>query len=947
MGEWLDDVVARRAADLGVGVEALQQSDRAAAVSDRLRSTASPVQPPSRGVREELSRAEARLSSLFRALDPEVERPAAMRREPRRSRPFAASSAVRRPELLSSRAASPKPKSLADAIAQISERQSVLDRASRHDTVPTHPVTEARAPRPAAVPEPDAPLPGAPPARARDTQPARRASTDPVPPAVNALHQEIAALSRSLGDLAPRKSVASLETAVRDLSAKVGGTDAPSHSTDAALSEVRSMLTGLRDGTGVQVLESRVESLAAKVDAAIAGQVRPEVIDQLAKRIDKVHASLETRLAAQAPAIDLAPLEGMINGLVDRVDTLRRNAEDVRGLEAMVHRLADKLEDARDPYADAEVFADLQAQVGKLAQRIDRSDAGLTAIVSVERSLGELFAQLEETREATIAAAEGAARTAARDTLRAAMQEAPLAASRFPAENDALAGELQELRASRDEADRRMALMLSTVNMTLEQVVARLVALDAASARRSSPEAREPEAAPPGRSTAPVRAPEPPRDVVDLTEADVPIEPGQASVRPRASRPEGAAPEVSADPAQFIAAARRAAQAAAQDHAGRTSAAAAQKARGGASTEPAPAAGPSLLGRARTAAAARRRPMLLSLAALVLLLGAAQVARLSLAAPGTSRTETAALDEAAVAAPIRADTAQAKITASADPSAAAVDAVEPAAAAPKVEPAPAAVRSLPTLAAMGAVAGRPAPSADLPAGLGDGLRDLASNGNAGAQYEVAVRFAEGRGVTRDLKVAATWFEKAAKQGIAPAEYRLGSLYEKGLGVARDQARAVDLYAKAAEAGNVRAMHNLAVLSAEGAGGKSDYAKAAQWFTKASLMGVRDSQFNLAILYARGLGIEQSMIESYKWFTIAAGQGDEDAAKKRDEVGARLDPKALASAKAAADDFKPLAPLHAANDVQAPPGGWDALTPTHPSPVSDGAPRGSNARVSSM
>ena len=195
-----------------------------------------------------------------------------------------------------------------------------------------------------------------------------------------------------------------------------------------------------------------------------------------------------------------------------------------------------------------------------------------------------------------------------------------------------------------------------------------------------------------------------------------------------------------------------------------------------------------------------------------------------------------------------------------------------------------------------------------------------------------MRFAEGRTVNRDVKAATAWFEKAAAQGFAPAQYRLGSAYEKGIGQPRNPASAITWYGRAAEAGNMRAMHNLAVMAAEGAVGKPDYAKAATWFGKAAALGVRDSQFNLAILYARGLGIEQSLAKSYTWFAIAAAQGDDDAAKKRDEVGARLDAKALAAAKAEAERFRPNTAVSAANEVKPPPGGWEAVAPQHSAPA---------------
>ena len=98
------------------------------------------------------------------------------------------------------------------------------------------------------------------------------------------------------------------------------------------------------------------------------------------------------------------------------------------------------------------------------------------------------------------------------------------------------------------------------------------------------------------------------------------------------------------------------------------------------------------------------------------------------------------------------------------------------------------------------------------------------------------------------------------------------------------------------------MHNLAVLYAEGIDGKPDYKAAAEWFRKAADYGVADSQYNLGILYARGIGVRANLAESYNWFALAAASGDSDAAKKRDEVAARLDQQSLAAAKLAAQTF---------------------------------------------
>jgi localization factor PodJL len=230
--------------------------------------------------------------------------------------------------------------------------------------------------------------------------------------------------------------------------------------------------------------------------------------------------------------------------------------------------------------------------------------------------------------------------------------------------------------------------------------------------------------------------------------------------------------------------------------------------------------------------------------------------------------------------------------------------------------------------------------AAIPPGIPASLRDATAANQPNAQYELAMRLFEGRGLPKDQPAAARWFERAALAGLAPAQYRLGSMYEKGVGVTRDTAAAKRWYLKAAQAGNARATHNLAVMSAAPDGGEPNYAEAVKWFHKAAELGVRDSQYNLAILYARGLGVEKDLGQSWLWFSLAAQEGDADAARKRDEVAGEMDPASLAAAGEALVKFKAAKPDPAANDVPTPPGGWDAKTgspsPERSTPSADAA-----------
>ena len=710
------------------------------------------------------------------------------------------------------------------------------------------------------------------------------------------------------------RQVASLETRLGRLASGPVPASAPPPGFDDTMAEVRALLEGFDPGAAMSALESRLGALTDRIERGLDARGPAGLIEGLSRQVEEIHASLRSQLAETA--IDTRPLEGLVRGLSERIGQVRDATTDFHQLEAAVRDAAARIDDVTAGL-DPRGLQAVETQLARLSDRLDRSEASLRSLDGVEHTLGELFSQFEVTRQVAIDAAETAARTAARDTLRAALQNPNLGhrASDVPtAAVDQMARSLDDIRSLQDTAERRTQSALSDIQIAMDRLAQQM----AGASGRAAAAADEPRRARPEPAAATSR--------VVLDPADHIIEPGSgrgfpaqaARPDPRAEQEPAAAPSAPAvesdGPASFIAAARRAAQTAQASAASAAAVKAVERRTAPQATTPRPgsaaaASGAGALGRARLFLAQRRRPLLLGIAALVLLVGAFEVVRIS-ADPGAATR----VSDIAPPAHSRVATAATPVLDRSSPSKAA-DLPKPV-----LPPAtPPAAAPLPTF-----VAGPPkaAPSD----GIAEGLRTAAASGDAGAQYEIGLRYSEGRGVARDAKQSIAWFEKAAAQGSAPAAYRLGSAFEKGVGVDRDPGLAMSWYGKAADAGNIRAMHNLAVMSAEGAAGKPDYAKAAQWFGKASTYGVRDSQFNLAILYARGLGIEQSLPQSYTWFAIAAGEGDEDAAKKRDEVAGKLDAKALAAAKAAADAFHAATPTAAANEVAPPPGGWDAAAP---------------------
>lgn len=412
---------------------------------------------------------------------------------------------------------------------------------------------------------------------------------------------------------------------------------------------------------------------------------------------------------------------------------------------------------------------------------------------------------------------------------------------------------------------------------------------------------------------------------LDPVLVNTPLEPGSGapdlSAIMKRVREERGGPQSNAEPetgkSDFIAAARRAAQAAAAEaETLKSRKVTAGKAKGGTLTD---------------LIKSKRKPILMAVGAILIalaglqlgkgLIGGEQVAQATKAPAVT--TEKAAAPANTGEPKFAAQPAKAPLASAGDVEAPKADVriVEPAAKEKQAAAEPKPEIAKPAQQDQEIVASVPADAAGetdiLPSAGPLPLIDAAKAGDAKALFEIGSRFADGRNGAPDLAEAAKWYEKAADAGFAPAQYRIGNMHEKGIGVARDPAKAKTWYQLAAEQGNASAMHNLGVLFAMGPDGTSDNDSAARWFIKAAEYGVKDSQFNLGILAAKGVGVPQSLEESYKWFALAAKTGDKDAAAKRDEVANALRPEQLTKARATTELWQPKTLDPAANSVETP------------------------------
>ncbi|MDD3311240.1 tetratricopeptide repeat protein [Pseudodesulfovibrio sp.] len=111
-------------------------------------------------------------------------------------------------------------------------------------------------------------------------------------------------------------------------------------------------------------------------------------------------------------------------------------------------------------------------------------------------------------------------------------------------------------------------------------------------------------------------------------------------------------------------------------------------------------------------------------------------------------------------------------------------------------------------------------------------QEAADDGDKDAQYHLAVMYAEGQGVGKDLAKAAGLLKRSADQGQTDAQLMLGLFNIYGDGVPADPEAGARLIARAAEAGSDVAMYYLGNLYAAGLGVEKDAAKGLYWMRQA-------------------------------------------------------------------------------------------------------------------
>ncbi len=225
-------------------------------------------------------------------------------------------------------------------------------------------------------------------------------------------------------------------------------------------------------------------------------------------------------------------------------------------------------------------------------------------------------------------------------------------------------------------------------------------------------------------------------------------------------------------------------------------------------------------------------------------------------------------------------------------------------------------------------------------------RPLAIAGDPVAQYNLAKAYQLGRGLPLDLKMAESWYGKAAQQGHIPSRDNYGLLlFQNG-----DRASAMPFIEESAGRGEPRAQYVLGTALFNGDTLKKDWVRAYALMTRASAAGITAASTSLAEMdkyipldqRQRGLALARTYETAGASPQLAAGMiGDtppRPAIASEDLPPSDVGAPPLPAAKPA----KPTKPGPVTKPVIARAAPVVAATPAAPMPKADTAPQPSAA-----
>ncbi|MGE0212102.1 MAG: peptidoglycan-binding protein [Parvibaculaceae bacterium] len=693
-----------------------------------------------------------------------------------------------------------------------------------------------------------------------------------------------------------------------------------------SMEQISATVAQFGDTRPLETMERRLSDLGRRLDNPTVPAQLASHLEDLERRVFDLGRRLDSPAVPAQLTSHLEDLERRLSDVGRRLDNPAVPAQltgHLDDLETRIHHLDARLKEAMVAASDSVSLQTFEAEIQQTGERISSVEQRMDHLATLERSVTQLYASLDENRTATRGIAEDAARATA---------ERLIARDRGPStELRALEAGLEAVRASAATADKRTQETLEAVHETLEQIVAQLAAVEgreAAPTVYEAPAVYQAPAPQPQAFAARLREPEPttfeppaieppayeaPRwsDIEDrapMREAEpqaeeepgefdpgpLPEIPAPASEPARRDRfeepsgrdsfeePEREEHEPPAVREDFIAAARRAAQTAARPQspllstlgsfATRRSTPEAEGPQQEAKTSRfrIPFLRPRKAPDAEEAEAAEdpepapeksgtRKRLILAGLALLVAV-AAYTANRTLNSGQSGRAPTAE-STSRLEAPARRDAALDTPPEAIAMAEADISALE---------------RAASDNFATASLAPNPSTLDSRASDRLDESDGLSPKSNFEQRSAPLPESSLGQAALPPVEAGPQSLRQAALAGDPNAAFIVATRYLDGQGVAQDLPRAVEWFGRAAEKGLAPAQYRLATLYERGRGVAQSREAATAWYLKAASNGNVKSMHNLAVLYADSADGEPHYDQAAHWFGEAAKRGLKDS-----------------------------------------------------------------------
>jgi localization factor PodJL len=508
----------------------IEQISRPAPRSDAPRGDARGEPAVARQLNDAISRLDARLS--------QISNPGAARQAPPQDKQRQADMAERAAAQVYRPSPPISPASLDFAIAEITARQSELDKAA------ARPIAPAGAP-PIAAPA----MPAGPDFSTLErhlfqitSQIEALQRPGGIEQSIAAFRGELTEIRQTITEAMPRRAIESIENEIRSLSRRIddtrqSGTDGQALAgIERALSDIREVLRSLTPAEQLAGYDDAIRNLGAKLDLILRASDDPSTIHQLEGAIAALR-SIVSNVASNDALVRLSDDVRLLSSKVDQLSRFEGHGDSFAILEQRIAALTSTLESRERPAA-GESSEHLEGALRTLSDRLDRMPVGndsASAFAHLEQRVSYLLERLEASTDHR-AGNLGRVEDGLQDILRhLETQHANFATLTAGSRNaaaptdgglvDIVKRELSDIRFSQSETDRHTQDSLEAVHNTLGHVVDRLAMIEGdLRTVRSAPVAPE-------RAAPPVPEPASPRAA-----------PAQATA-PRAAAPRVAMPQ--------------------------------------------------------------------------------------------------------------------------------------------------------------------------------------------------------------------------------------------------------------------------------------------------------------------------------------------------------------------------------------------------------------------